>query len=91
MVWFALGLLVSAYNIQSIKRFVSAISSSDKITQVRITTSYLMRYALNAALLLIAIQFGIREALFAFAGLWIYRWIFIVRFRRSHWQIAVIN
>lgn len=77
MVWFTLGLLVSAVNMRSIRRFVTTLVPGTKLTQRRITIDYLLRYALNAILLLVAIQFGIRAALAAFAGLWVYRWVFV--------------
>ena len=89
MIWFALGLLVSAYNMQSIRRFVNSVSPQSVALQSRVIKSFLLRYVLNAALLLIAVQFGLREALFAFAGLWMYRWIFILRVHRTGGMTAV--
>lgn len=84
MLWFALGLLISAYNMQSIRRFVSGISPESTAIKSRLTWGFLLRYALNAVLLLMAIQFGLRDALFAFAGLWLYRLIFVWLVDHAH-------
>ena len=76
MTWFMIGIAIGVLNGLTLRWTVGRLRPDTAPASIPlIALGFLLRLALSAGLLIIALQRGIALGLLAFVGLWLSRWI----------------
>jgi hypothetical protein len=76
MLWFVAGLTIGTLNGLTLRWTVGRLQPDTAPASIPLVAlGFLLRLALSAGLLIIALQRGIAPGLLAFVGLWLSRWI----------------